>query len=213
MKTPITPRPRGGTLLGLLLGTVLGGLIALGVVWFIDSAPPPTFAKDTLQSGSPEAERARNQNWDPNAALYGANPATGTARVGTPAPDSASPAQPAAPEVVVANAPDPIAAIAAAAQSNASDPSSDAAPAANSDGYQYFVQAGAYRLADDAQAQRAKILMLGWDPRITEREENGSPIYRVRLGPFAKRGDADQLSAELHSAGIATTLVRVKLRQ
>lgn len=209
-------RTRGGLLLGLLLGVVLGALVVLGVIWFIDRAPPPTFAKDTLQNSSLQQERARNQNWDPNAALYGGNPAQGTARVGAAGMQEG--ATPSSAEVVLdrgsdaaagSAAADPIAAIAAAATPG----ETAAASVAATDGYQYFVQVGAYRFLDDAHAQRAKILMLGWDPRVTEREENGSPIYRVRLGPFAKRGDAEQPIAQLNGAGIATSLVRVKTRE
>ena len=83
------------------------------------------------------------------------------------------------------------------------------APAA-ADGFSYFVQAGAFRTQGDADAQRAKLAMLGWEARISEREQNGRPVFRVRVGPFTKRGDAEQLKQKLDGAGVDSALVRVQ---
>lgn len=81
---------------------------------------------------------------------------------------------------------------------------------AGSDTFDYFVQAGAFRTQADADAQRAKLTMLGWEARVSEREQNGRPVFRVRVGPFAKRDDAEQLKGKLDDAGIDTNLVRVQ---
>ncbi|MDE1556233.1 MULTISPECIES: SPOR domain-containing protein, partial [Comamonas] len=85
-----------------------------------------------------------------------------------------------------------------------------AAGAGASDGFSYFVQAGAFRTQADADAQRAKLAMLGWEARISEREQNGRPVFRVRVGPFDKRGDAEQLKQKLDGAGVDAALVRVQ---
>ena len=74
--------------------------------------------------------------------------------------------------------------------------------------FNYFVQAGAFRGQSEAEAQRAKLAMLGWESRISEREQNGITVFRVRVGPFSKRDDADQLKGKLDGAGVASTLVR-----
>ena len=89
---------------------------------------------------------------------------------------------------------------------------SPAAPAAASgaDPFDYFVQAGAFRTQADADAQRAKLAMLGWEARVSEREQNGRTVYRVRVGPFAKRDDADSLKGKLDGAGVESALVRVQ---
>jgi len=70
------------------------------------------------------------------------------------------------------------------------------------------VQAGAFRSQGDADAQRAKLAMLGWEARVSEREQNGITIFRVRVGPFTKRDDAEQLKQKLDGAGVESTLVR-----
>jgi len=85
-----------------------------------------------------------------------------------------------------------------------------AAAAGNVDPFDYFVQAGAFRTQQDADAQRAKLAMLGWEARVSEREQNGRNVFRVRVGPFAKRDDADQLKEKLAGAGVEAALVRVQ---
>ena len=50
--------------------------------------------------------------------------------------------------------------------------------------------------------------MLGWEARLSEREQNGITIFRVRVGPFTKRDDAEQLKQKLDGAGVDSTLVR-----
>ena len=74
--------------------------------------------------------------------------------------------------------------------------------------FNYCVQAGAFRGQSEAEAQRAKLAMLGWESRISEREQNGITVFRVRVGPFNKRDDADQLKGKLDGAGVDSSLVR-----
>lgn len=84
------------------------------------------------------------------------------------------------------------------------------APTGGADPYQYFVQAGAFRTSGDGEAQRAKLAMMGWEAKVTEREVNGRVVYRVRVGPFAKRDDADGLKGKLDGAGVDAQIVRVQ---
>jgi len=78
------------------------------------------------------------------------------------------------------------------------------------DPFIYFVQAGAFRSNDDAEAQRAKLSLMGVDAKVTEREQAGRTVYRVRAGPFNKKDDADRLKERLDSGGLETALVRVQ---
>jgi cell division protein FtsN len=78
------------------------------------------------------------------------------------------------------------------------------------DPYTYFAQAGAYSRAEDAQAQRAKLALIGLDAKIVEREQSGRTVYRVRLGPFEKRPDAEAMLERLNSASVESSLVRVE---
>ncbi len=78
------------------------------------------------------------------------------------------------------------------------------------DPFTYFVQAGAYGRPEDAEQQRAKLAMLGIESRVTEREQAGRTVYRVRMGPFERRELADSAKERLESAAIEAQLVRVQ---
>jgi len=97
-----------------------------------------------------------------------------------------------------------------------SDPLGDLAKAKSAsassgvDPFDYYVQAGAYRTNEDAETQKAKLAMMGWEARVTEREQAGRTVFRVRVGPFSKRDDAERIKDKLDNAGLDTTMVRVQ---
>ena len=208
---------RGGTVLGLILGVLAGLGIALAVAVYVTKVPVPFLNKGAQPRASDQDEAQRNKNWDPNAPLYGKNPAR------PPAPAvPADPAAPAAPAVTtpadpVASAPASTPRPPASKPAQSADPLGDLArskanapaPATSADPFDYFVQAGAFRSQQDADAQRAKLAMLGWEARVSEREQNGRTVFRVRVGPFAKRDDAESLKGKLDGAGVESALVRV----
>ena len=106
-----------------------------------------------------------------------------------------------------------------AARSSSADPlgdlakakgGADSAASDNKDPFSYFVQAGAFRTQADADAQRAKLAILGWEARVSEREQSGRTVFRVRVGPFDKRADADQIRGKLDNAKVESNLVRVQ---
>jgi cell division protein FtsN len=74
----------------------------------------------------------------------------------------------------------------------------------------YFVQAGAFRTPEDAEAQRARLSLQGIDAKVTEREQAGRTVYRVRSGPFNKEEDADRVKDKLSTTGVDAALVRVQ---
>ena len=78
------------------------------------------------------------------------------------------------------------------------------------DPFQYYVQAGAFRTAEDAEAQRAKLSLMGLEARVTEREQSGRQVFRVRVGPFDKKDDAERSKGKLESSGFEVALVRVQ---
>lgn len=74
---------------------------------------------------------------------------------------------------------------------------------------EYYVQAGAFSRSDDAERQRASLAMLGFGARVTEREQAGRTIYRVRLGPFTRKTEADAARQSLDGQGIQAAVVYV----
>jgi cell division protein FtsN len=84
------------------------------------------------------------------------------------------------------------------------------AAAGGPDPFSYFVQAGAYGRTEDAEQQRAKLAMMGLEGKLSEREQSGRTVYRVRVGPFDKKADADAAKEKLDAAGVESALVRVQ---
>lgn len=79
-----------------------------------------------------------------------------------------------------------------------------AAPSASN---RWLVQAGLFARAENATALVSRIKALGL-PAYTESVDGGQGVrLRVRIGPFATRGDADQARARLSLNGIDATLV------
>jgi cell division protein FtsN len=74
----------------------------------------------------------------------------------------------------------------------------------------YFVQAGAFGRVEDAEQQRAKLAMMGLQAKITEREQSGRTMFRVRIGPYDKKEDADLAKEKLDGVGVESALVRVQ---
>ena len=51
--------------------------------------------------------------------------------------------------------------------------------------------------------------MGGFSAKVSEREQTGRMIYRVRLGPFASREEAEAAQAKLNATGEKAVLVSV----
>ncbi len=182
---------RGGFAVGLITGLLIGLALSLAVALYITKAPVPFVDKLPQRSAAQDdAEAQRNRNWDPNAPLAGKRPGAAASGVVAQASAPALPGPPvAAPRVAAPGtqpAPTPAAAAPAAAKASAPEP------------YVFVVQAGAYTRVEDAEQQRAKLALIG------------RTVYRVRLGPFETREEADATQARLKEQQIETQIVRVE---
>ena len=73
------------------------------------------------------------------------------------------------------------------------------------------MQAGAFQRIEDADAQRAKLSLLGLEARVIERPQAGGRIvYRVRLGPFDKPADAEAARERIATSGIEAVVLRAE---
>ncbi|MEY3295761.1 MAG: hypothetical protein RLZZ451_1809, partial [Pseudomonadota bacterium] len=113
---------------------------------------------------------------------------------------------------VLPSARDPAAILAGQAPATAARPSPSpaSATAAAVEPFVFFVQAGAFTRADEAEQQKARLAMGGWTARLTEREQAGRTVWRVRIGPFGTRAEADEQQQKLADAGIEAQIVRVE---
>lgn len=209
------PLPRGGFVAGLVAGLLIGLGVALAVALYITNTPVPFV--DKLPQRTPEqdaAEAQRNRDWNPNAALSGKPAPRAPAASGAAAPAASGAIAPAASAVAPEPAPRGEAALppvpASGAARVARDPGAILSGQAMPGGFDYWVQIGAYARADEAEAQRARLGLLGQQARVLEREQAGRTVYRVRIGPFEARDEAEGLQAKLTAAGFESNLVRVE---
>ena len=218
----------GGTLLGLIIGVLLGLGAALAVAVYVTKVPIPFMNKSQPHSAENDAaEIKKNKDWDPNSPLAGKKPVK--PNVTSPEPASAVVVTP--PINVPATAEIPVTAPSTPTKAKASaDPLGDLAKAkmqakpeaaplstgtgsgsgAGADLFSYYIQAGAFRTLEDAEQQRVKLSLAGFQAKVSEREQAGRTVYRVRLGPFDKKDEADTIKVKLDANAIETALVRVQ---
>jgi cell division protein FtsN len=248
MKLMTQSKQRGGTMLGIIVGVLVGLGAALAVAVYVTKVPVPFVNKGASKGTAVEQEAAeakKNKDWDPNAPLYGKNPAksgtpatggsvsnteassvavpsaaasaaagkkpaaTASATAGTEAakPAKAASAATAAATPVKPGAADPLGDL---AKAKSAAPGAAGSTTGGADPFTYLVQAGAFRTPEDAESQRAKLGMLGMEAKITEREQSGHTVYRVRVGPFGNKDEAEKAKDKLDSSGFDTALVRVQ---
>lgn len=216
-------KQRGGFLMGMILGLLIGLTMALAVALYVTKVPVPFINKVPQRTADQDAAEAqRNKTWDPNAPLSnrGARPsATAASGQVTAAPASATPAgsEPetaSKPSLNAASAPrfensnpNPAAILSGQASSA---PVETPAAKATGDGNAYFVQVGAYARSEDAEQQKARLGLLGFDTAVTEREQAGRKVYRVRVGPFNAKDQAESTKTSLEGVGIEAALVRIQ---
>lgn len=194
---------------GFLVGLLVGLLLALGVALYVSKVPTPFVNKvpgRSAEQDAADAERARN--WDPNAPLSSGSKSDtrsgsgGVSSEPSNTPTTTSPSDTRAAELlgVRPNSSD---------NSAAEDDPVSAKPLAAP--LQYYVQIGAYARSGDAEQQRAKLAMSGLSARVTERDQGGRTMYRVRMGPYGVREDAESARDQAASIGYPdATLVPVQ---
>ena len=206
-------KARGGTLIGFVLGLLLGVGAALAVAVYVTKVPVPFVDRGVTRNAEQDQQEAeRNKGWNPNAGMGFKHelPAPPT----PPAPIEPAAEPPAAPEASPDSKPvaDAVAELLKNKDKEAAAPATAPAPAAapTTDKLIFFVQAGAFRSADEAEAQRARLALMGLNAQVSEREQAGKPIYRVRLGPYTEQDKAESALGQLKAGGVEAALVRAQ---
>jgi len=86
----------------------------------------------------------------------------------------------------------------------------DATVPANADSVRYLIQAGAFRSSADAEALKARIALTGEMARVESALLDGSPIYRVRLGPYPNASALAAAKQTLGNNGIEAVAIRAQ---
>ncbi len=216
---------RGSTLVGFIIGLVVGLAVALGVAIYVTKVPIPFMNKGQGRNADQDAaEDKKNKDWDPNAPLYGKNPAKSGDKADAVdgKPDASVPPSATKPDAATKVDPksaDPLGDLAKAKSTEAKPAEGKSAdgkaaelkPAVvGADPFIYFVQAGAFRTNEEAESQRAKLGMLGLDAKVSERDQGGRTVYRVRVGPMDSKAEAERVRDKLETAHLDSAMVRVQ---
>lgn len=226
-RTSPSLRQQGNTLVGIVIGLVIGLVIAVVVALSITKGQTP-FTDRAPKAG--KADQANGQISDPNKPMYGNKDSTRKANNEFERESKAPPADElqrvvdtiqaqGQPKPAPAPAPAPAAAPKAAETKpampppvNSAAPPSQAAagaPAATGDDkYIYYLQAGAFREVNDAEAVRAKLALLGFEASVSDRTNDNITLHRVRMGPFNQVEAMNKVRSKLSENGIDVAVVR-----
>jgi cell division protein FtsN len=199
----------GGFLAGMFLGLLIGLAIALGIALYLNKTPIPFMsrAKPAAEDGGGGAGKS--------PALAGL-PQGGTAqKPAAPVPAVTAPEKPRFDFYkILAGGEEPLSdrelrERLKAAKAPEPEQVAAAAPAAGKD--IYFIQAGAFQNPADADNQKARLAMLGFESNVepTNLPDKGT-FYRVRLGPYARVEELNRVRQSLAQNGIDANLVKLK---
>ena len=191
-RTPPTTRNRsgGGFLLGMFAGLVLGLVIALGIAFYLNKSPIPFVTA-----------RPKPAEKDPKAPAIAGMP-QGTAATGAAEKPKFDfykilPGQ----EETVTEKELRARAAAAAASKGQQDQSKDV----------YFIQAGSFQNPADADNQKARLAILGFESSVEPAAlPDKGTWYRVRMGPYKRIEEINRVRSMLAQNGIDASLVKIK---
>jgi cell division protein FtsN len=191
-------RQSGSTLTGIIIGLVIGLGIAVVVALVITKAATPFTNKN---GKSDKVDLPVTQMQDPNKPLYGSKDAVAQAAkevAGTKATEALKP-------VAVAGAP---ASTAATPATPAAQAVAAPKPEVVDDKYIYFLQIGAFKEIAEAESARAKLALVGVEASVSEKNNDGAVLHRVRVGPFDHVDAMNKMRAKLSENGVDTAIVR-----
>lgn len=191
-------KAKGGTLVGIFVGLVLGILIALAVVWYMNRTPAPFTNKPqgaSIGNGQPAPAPGNGKSAEGGEKRF---------QFYEILPGKAEPQPTKAPEKAADKASG-----ATADKSPAGKPA-EAAPAAAKAPADLFLQAGSFQNAKDAENLKASLALMGQEASVQQVMLADKVWYRVRLGPFASSDAAGKTKAELAKSGIEASLVKGK---
>ncbi len=189
---------RGGTLLGVIIGVVVGLAVALAVAVYVTKVPVPFVNRGQTRSADQDVQEAKkNKDWDPNAPLYGKNPAKPSQPLAS-APAPALVAAPApAPVPVTPVVSEPVKPEARVPESKVAEAKVPEAKAAEGNKPEAKAAASADPIGELAKSKvKAKAAAT----------EGDLFIYWVQVGAYRTPEDAESQRAKLSLSGIQSKI-------
>ena len=202
--------------MGFIFGLIVGLAVALALAVYVTKVPIPFLNKGLIHSSEQDAsEDKKNKDWDPNAPLYGkSNKAAEKDKADDKADAPSAPDKGAVEHKESEKKSEPSNPLSSilGGTSEDKDPLGDLAKAKaqERDPFNYFVQAGAFRSHEEADVQKAKLAMSGFDAVVSERDQGGKSVFRVRLGPLATKDEAEKVQQKLSGNKVESVVIRVQ---
>lgn len=180
-------RDSGGSLLvGILIGLVLGLSIALGVAWYINKMPSPFLSRATPPAKAAVKGEARNETKSEDKMTKAAPESKPRFDFYKILPGYEQPAT----DQQLKDA-----------QKASTAPERDA----------FFLQAGAFQSAPDADNLKARLALIGVEATIqTATLPDKGVIHRVRIGPYGSIEALNSTRDVLKQNGYETALIKVQ---
>lgn len=185
---PSNTRRRGSSLLaGILIGLVLGLAVALAVAWYVNKMPTP-FATRTPPSSKAEPVRPTPSQQSSKADAK------------QPKSDDTKPRFDFYKILPGNEEPTP--------QKSAGDsPKTSTASGKEA----FFLQAGAFQSAPDADNMKARLALLGVEANVeTASLPDKGVLHRVRIGPYTSVEELNRTRDTLKQNGVQTTLIKAR---
>lgn len=207
----------GSTLFGVLIGLIVGLVAAVAVALFVTQVPMPFMDKASRDAAKVLLPDVRDAP-DPNIGLHSTAPLAAS----SPAPFGAGPTDgtlPRTPDdignlIASLGKPEPVAPIpakpapATAPAAPMVIPGTEAPAPTSVDKANWFLQAGAFRSQTDAEATKARVLLIGLPVQVQKADINGATLHRVRVGPFNGVDEMNRARVSLSNEKIESSVVR-----
>jgi cell division protein FtsN len=177
----------GGFLFGMFVGVILGLAVSLAVAFYLNKTPIP------FLSAKPKTTEK-----DGKAAI-----------AGLPAASQAAPAAPEKPKFdfykILPGSEETVSERELRDRMKAARGQQDAAKDV------YFIQAGSFQNPADADNQKARLAILGFESSVEPANlPDKGTWYRVRMGPYSKLDEINKVRQALATSGIDASLVKIK---
>jgi len=200
--TPSRKRSEGNFLAGMGVGVLIGLAVSLGIAFYLNRTPIPFMsAKPKPAEKNGAAAKAPAIAGLPQGGAAPGTPASGTAE--KPKFDFYR---------ILPGSEEPV------SDKELRERERQQRAAAKSGGSQqetskdvYFIQAGSFQNPADADNQKARLAILGFESSVEPANlPDKGTWYRVRMGPYAKVEEINKVRQALAQSGIEANLIKVK---